>query len=79
MQRAVDLAGLLHGHRLEDHRQVEGLYLGLDGVGLHFRGEPVHQVWRIVIDASGEIDRAGGKRRHVRPQRQHPPSLPSRA
>ena len=79
VQRPVDLVGVLQGDRLKDHRQVERLDLRLDAECLHLRGQPVHEVGRVVVDAGRKIDRAAGQRCHVGAQMQHAAALAASA
>jgi len=65
VQRVDDFAGLLHGDRLEDHRQVERLNFWLDAIGLHFFGKPVDEVGWVVVNARGEVNRTGCERSHI--------------
>ena len=55
-----------HLDRLEDHRQVERLDLGLDAVRQHLGRQPVDQIGRVLVDAGREVARAGARARPCR-------------
>src|SRR5438105_10926097 len=75
MQRALDLARLEHRRRLEDHRQIERLDLGLDAVLEHLGGEPLDQLRRILVNPGRKVHRPGRERGHVGLERKHAAAL----
>ena len=53
------------------HREIENFYLGLDSVLQHGPRQAFDKLGRVLVNIGRKVDRAGGKRRHVRPQVEH--------
>ena len=68
----------LHLRRLMDVAEVKRLDLGLDVMGQHLGGQPVHQIGRVLIHTRRKVVRPDRQRRHVGPQRQHPAAFAPR-
>jgi len=67
VQWRLDLTGLRHLGRLENHRKIERLDLRFHAIGHHLGGEPLNEIWCILVHAGRKADRTGGQGGHVRP------------
>ena len=71
MRRALEQALLHQVGGVVEHGEVEDFDLGLDVVVEHGLGQAFDEVGRVLVDAGGEIHRAGGERGHVGLEVQH--------
>ena len=60
-----------HFRRLMDMAEVETLDLGFHIMFHHLGSQPVDQIWRVLVDAAGEVVRPDRKRGHIGSQWQH--------